>query len=79
MCMVMGTKTISIDEEAYDRLKRKKNKGESFSEVIKRLIMPVKKNSPLDYFGIWDLNPEEMDVLKSSLKEFDEEFESMFG
>lgn len=33
----MPTKTISLDEEAYERLKAHKGKGESFSEVVKRL------------------------------------------
>ncbi|AHG02255.1 hypothetical protein HALLA_20350 (plasmid) [Halostagnicola larsenii XH-48] len=33
----MATKTISLDEEAYERLKARKNEGESFSETVKRL------------------------------------------
>lgn len=33
----MGTKTISLSDEAYDRLKRRKNEGESFSDVVNRL------------------------------------------
>lgn len=33
----MPTKTISLDEEAYERLKAHKGEGESFSEVVKRL------------------------------------------
>jgi predicted CopG family antitoxin len=33
----MSTKTISLDEEAYERLKAHKREGESFSDVIKRI------------------------------------------
>ena len=33
----MGTKTISITEEAYNRLDSRKKERESFSEVINRL------------------------------------------
>ena len=33
----MATKTISLDDEAYERLKARKKEGESFSETVKRL------------------------------------------
>lgn len=33
----MATKTISLDEEAYERLKAHKKEGESFSDTVKRL------------------------------------------
>jgi len=33
----MGTKSLTITDEAYDRLKEHKRKGESFTETILRL------------------------------------------
>ena len=37
----MATKTISITQEAYDRLKMRKENNESFSEVINRITNKV--------------------------------------
>jgi predicted CopG family antitoxin len=39
----MATKTISIDIEAYERLKAVQGEAESFSQVIKRVV-----REPLD-------------------------------
>lgn len=37
----MATKTISLAEDAYERLKREKRAGESFSDVVRRLTSGV--------------------------------------
>ncbi len=46
----MGTKTLSIREETYEMLKGEKREGESFSDVIDRLMRREKFNLA-DYFG----------------------------
>jgi len=33
----MGTRTISLADDAYERLKERKREGESFSDVVRRL------------------------------------------
>ncbi len=45
----MSTKTISITEDAYERLNHRKKERESFSDVIKRI---TGKKSLADFAGI---------------------------
>lgn len=40
----MGTKTISIKDEAYERLSALKEKGDSFSDVILKLTETSRKD-----------------------------------
>lgn len=37
----MGTKTIGLDDEAYEKLKAEKRSSESFSDTVKRLTDEV--------------------------------------
>lgn len=51
----MATKTISIDVEAYERLRGARVGDESFSRVIKRVVRPmIDLNS---YFSELDRHP----------------------
>lgn len=45
----MPTRTISITEEAYERLRMQKEKNESFTDVINRI---TGKRSLLEFAGI---------------------------
>ncbi|MFC7008611.1 antitoxin VapB family protein [Halalkalicoccus salilacus] len=47
----MGTRTISLSDEAYKRLKAAKKEGESFSDVVNRISPGVRLE---DYWGILD-------------------------
>lgn len=37
----MGTKTIGLDDEAYEQLRAQKREGESFSDTVKRITDEV--------------------------------------
>jgi predicted CopG family antitoxin len=75
----MGSKTISLDEEAYKRLKREKNTNESFSDVVKRLTRPLKHKSLVEFAGVWRLSSQEQETIKTVLKELGEQFDALFG
>jgi len=66
----MGTKTVTITEEAYKKLKMEKMEGESFTEVIDRLTDKDKGRKDLmEFAGAWkDFDAEE--IIKEGRKEF---------
>jgi len=47
----MATKTVALDEEVYELLKRQKKGEESFSDAVKRLARPRRPTTP--FAGIW--------------------------
>jgi predicted CopG family antitoxin len=47
----MGTKTISLADDAYEKLKAEKREGESFSDVVRRLAGGV---TLAEYHGALD-------------------------
>ena len=60
----MATKTISITEEAYERLANKKEKNDSFSDVIIKITTTTPLSSLI---GI--LSKEKAAELRASIKE----------
>ena len=60
----MATKTISITEEAYERLRMKKEKNESFTDVINRI---AGKGNIMELAGI--LSKEEGEKLGYYIRE----------
>ncbi len=60
----MGTKNISLDDEAYEKLRTRKREGESFSDVVKRL---AGERSLLEIAGI--LSEEEANELQNVIED----------
>lgn len=57
----MGSKNISITDEAYQALIREREKGESFTEAILRLTR--KSGRLMDCFGSWEMSENEKKVI----------------
>jgi len=64
-------KTISISDEVYEKLKKMKLEGESFSDVINRLIERRTKISDIAEMNI--LTEEEAEKIEELLKKLREE------
>ncbi len=47
----MDTKTIALDRDAYDLLRRRRRKGESFSDAVKRLAREARPVS--EFAAAW--------------------------
>ena len=62
--VTMATKTISITEEAYERLRMHKKETESFTDVINKI---TGKKSIMELAGI--LSKEEGDKLEKHIKD----------
>ncbi len=63
----MDIKTVALDREAYELLRKRKKQGESFSDVVKRIAAPRR---PLtDFAGIWkDIPGEEFRKIVEAIR-----------
>ena len=62
----MGTKTITLMDDAYKRLKTLKGPEESFSDIVRRLTS--EKGSILEFAGAWkDMSEKEAEELKKKI------------
>ncbi|MFP4175149.1 MAG: antitoxin VapB family protein [Halobacteriales archaeon] len=59
----MGTKTVSLSDDAYERLAAEKREGESFSDVVRRLTQGVDLK---EFHGV--LSDETADEIEESIE-----------
>jgi len=62
-------KVISLSNAAYQTLKRLKRGNESFSDVVLNLVNKEKKDSLLEFAGIWKDKPEMDNIFEGILHE----------
>ena len=62
-------KVISLSETAYKELKEEKGTGDSFSDVVLRLIEKKEKKNLLDFFGKWPGDKKELDKIGKRIYE----------
>ena len=63
----MATKTISLMDDAYDLLVRNKQRGESFSQIVRRMV--DKQRDIMQFAGAWrDVDTERIKKGLASLR-----------
>jgi len=62
----MGTKTISIMDDVYDKLIALKTPGESFSEQLRKLTSA--KSELMNLAGSWKITEKEANKIKKEIK-----------
>ena len=80
MVGMVGHKTITISEEAYKMLASLKREGESFTEVIRRVVEEVRRKPLSSFAGRWEGSPEELDRILRGIERMCAEYEkSLLG
>ncbi len=63
----MGFKTISLSDSVYRKLRAEKRRGESFGDVIERLLA-VKQPPLMKYAGAWKpISPAELREIRERI------------
>lgn len=76
----MGYKTISLSDEAYEKLASLKRKGESFTDVILRLCSKTPRKPLASFAGSWVMDEEEEKKIFGEISELWRRYEeSLLG
>jgi len=65
----MTQKTVSLSEEAYEKLRRAKKEGESFSQLILRLIDRRTDLPILEFAGAFEESSKEWELIEKQIYE----------
>jgi len=69
----MATKTISIMDDVYDLMARRKRESESFSDMLRRELKS--KKNIMDCAGAWaDISDKKIDEMKDSINKLGKGF-----
>jgi len=71
----MGHKTITISEEAYGMLAGLKREGESFTQVIKRVVEDVRRRPLSSFSGRWEGSADEIEGILAGIGRMWAEYE----
>lgn len=72
----MGSKTVSLKDETYRRLRREKREDESFSDAIDRLLAEEDENPLRELIGLVD--EDELETVRKRSNEFREDVNDRF-
>lgn len=61
-------KTITITEDAYNLLKKRKRQGQSFSKAIREILNKEEGNQIEKYFGALSHREKEIEKMKKEIK-----------